>query len=212
MSVKEIVGEIRELKGKNKVKQCRANHKVPAIVYGLGKDDELVQVDYSDMVKLYHTDFGRNIIFDLVIGKEKQRVITNDIQYNVLNQMFIHMDFKRVDQKSKVVVEIPVKLTGVCPGVKMGGVLIQKMKRLKVECSIDNIAPALELDISDLQVNGFIKVNDVLDNFGVKVLSNPHDTIVRVASPRVQVESTDLEDEEAAEEAGTETAESNTES
>ena len=61
----------------------------------------------------------------------------------------------------------------------------------------------IEIDISKLNVGEFIRVNQVEIEGVVSIISDPYDTIVRIAAPRTQAEvdgDADVEGEEGSEE------------
>src|SRR5690606_18796499 len=87
------------------------------------------------------------------------------------------------DGTKPVVMQIPVKLTGTSPGVKIGGKLIQKLRKLRVKALPQNMPQYVEVSISSLEVGRSVGVGELkFDNF--KIINNPEDTIVSVTMSR----------------------------
>ena len=187
MKVKE-----REGRGKEYVKQLRQANFSPGVIYGLGGDNLLVEFQTSLFEKLLKSDYGRNIVIDLSIERgEKlvsERVMIYDMERDCLTDQLIHVDFLRVKDDVPVKVTIPIRLVGVCPGVKQGGVLVQKMDSIVVKCDISEIPKVYDIDLSVLNVGDFITVQTLADQLSYSILSHHQDTIVRVGAPRVQIE------------------------
>ncbi|RAP38935.1 50S ribosomal protein L25 [Candidatus Marinamargulisbacteria bacterium SCGC AAA071-K20] len=196
---------VRQEKKKNKVKKLRAEGMIPAILYGLKKEAISLSLKRSEVLKVYKTEFGTNVIIDLNITdgtkNNKEQVLTYNLEVDAITNSIKHIDFIRVDENTKVKAHIPIKLIGSAPGLKMGGVLIQKTDSLYVHCVPSKILTEIEVNMSEQEVGDFIRVRD-LDLGEIIILTNPDETIVRIASPRTQVE----EEEEGAEaaEAGAE--------
>ena len=176
---------------KNKVKKLRAEGLIPGVIYGNGKENTNIAVNAVAFEKALRTDYLKNTVLKLNIqnGKESSddMVITYTIQRDVITNFITHIDFLRVDKNTKIKLNIPLKFTGVAPGTKKGGVLIKKMEYLEIAVLPENIPAFITIDMSALETGDFISVSDI-DANGFTVLSNPENSIVRVASPRVEVE------------------------
>jgi large subunit ribosomal protein L25 len=200
---------IRQDKKKNKVKKLRAEGLIPAVIYGLNKESTVISVKRAELLKIYKSDFGINIIIELNItdGDKKStvQVLTHDIETDCITNSVKHVDFIRVDENVKVKANIPLKLVGTAPGLKMGGVMVQKIDSLFIKCLPAKLLKVIEIDMSEQNVGDFVRVKDV--NIGdIEILTAGDDTIVRIAAPRTQEEI--AEEEASAEgEAGTEAAE-----
>lgn len=75
----------------------------------------------------------------------------------------IHADFLELNDDKLVIANLPLKLVGQAAGVKAGGRLEQKMKTLRVRTYPKFLKEAIELDITELQLNGNVRVEDVKD-------------------------------------------------
>jgi large subunit ribosomal protein L25 len=117
-----------------------------------------------------------------VDGKEFQCVI-QDVQYHPVTDIIIHADFLQVFDNKPVTMSIPVKITGTSEGVKMGGKLVTKYRRLKVKALPANLPDSISVDISPMKIGDSIRVRD-LNLSEVTLLESPANVVVSVNMTR----------------------------
>lgn len=175
-----ISGSLRENVGKRDAKQLRYDGQVPAVLYG-GATQTHFSVSVADLKPVVYTPVVHFI--DLDIAGKKAQAIIKDMQFHPLTEEIIHVDFMELDAKKPISIEIPVRLTGTSPGVKVGGKLVQKLRKLRVKGlpadHIDNV----DVSIDALEVGKSVRVGDLkLDKL---VITNAaEDTIVSVTTSR----------------------------
>ena len=124
-SIDILSASLREKVGTNSTKKVRFANKIPAIIYGDGKNPEPISLDVKDLrIEINKSSF-LNKIYDLSINDSKTRVIVQGISQNPVTDQLEHVDFLRVNDKTKVTIEVPVKFLNetLSPGIKRGGVL-----------------------------------------------------------------------------------------
>ncbi|HQT23419.1 MAG: 50S ribosomal protein L25/general stress protein Ctc [Sphingobacteriales bacterium 17-39-43] len=175
-----ISGSPRENVGKRDAKELRYEGKVPAVLYG-GKNQIHFSVSASDLKSLVYTPEVSFVALD-VAGVKAQAII-QDVHFHPLTDLPLHVDFLELDEKKPVVMLIPVKLTGTSPGVKIGGKLVQKLRKLRVKALPKDMPQYVEVSISKLEVGKSVGVGSLkFDNF--IITNNPEDTIVSVTMSR----------------------------
>jgi large subunit ribosomal protein L25 len=175
-----ISGSPRENVGKRDAKELRYEGKVPAVLYG-GKSQIHFSVSASDLKSLVYTPEVSFVALD-VAGVKAQAII-QDVHFHPLTDLPLHVDFLELDEKKPVVMQIPVKLTGTSPGVKIGGKLVQKLRKLRVKALPKDMPQNVEVSISKLDVGKSVGVGSLkFDNF--VITNNPEDTIVSVTMSR----------------------------
>ncbi len=175
-----ISGSPRENVGKRDAKELRYEGKVPAVLYG-GKNQIHFSVSASDLKSLVYTPEVSFVALD-VAGVKAQAII-QDVHFHPLTDLPLHVDFLELDEKKPVVMLIPVKLTGTSPGVKIGGKLVQKLRKLRVKALPKDMPQYVEVSISKLEVGKSVGVGSLkFDNFNIT--NNPEDTIVSVTMSR----------------------------
>jgi large subunit ribosomal protein L25 len=175
-----ISGSPRENVGKRDAKELRYQGLVPAVLYG-GKNQIHFSVSAADLKSLVFTPEVSFVALE--IGSVKAQAIIQDVNFHPLTDLPLHVDFLELDEKKPVVMQIPVKLTGTSPGVKIGGKLIQKLRKLRVKALPKDMPQNVEVSIVTLEVGKSVGVGELkFDNF--KITNNPEDTIVSVTMSR----------------------------
>ncbi len=62
----------------------------------------------------------------------------------------MHIDFIEINDDKKVVIDVPVKLTGTSEGQRQGGKLLNKVRKLKIKAFPSNLPDAVDIDITPL--------------------------------------------------------------
>jgi len=175
-----ISGSLRENVGKRDAKELRYEGKVPAVLYG-GKKQYHFAVSAADLKSLVYTPDVHFV--DLDLDGQKFKAIIQEMQFHPLNDLIRHIDFLELDDKKEVVMNIPVALTGTSPGVRSGGKLLQKLRKLRVKALPNDIPQEIEVSLNALEVGKSVRVEEVkVDN--ARILNNGDDTIVSVGMSR----------------------------
>jgi len=175
-----ISGSKRGNVGKRDAKELRYEGKVPAVLYG-GKGQTHFSVLVSDLKAVIYTPEVQFI--ELNIDGTKFQAIVQDAQFHPLNETILHVDFFELNAEKPLVMQVPVKLTGTSPGVKMGGKLVQKLRKLRVKALPAAMPQNVEVSIEPLEVGKSVRVRD-LKFEGFEVTNTPEDTIVSVTTSR----------------------------
>ena len=120
---------------------------------------------------------------EITVGGTKTKAIIKEAQFHPLTDVLLHVDFLQLFEEKEIVMEIPVKLTGTSPGVKMGGKLVQKLRKLRVKSLPANMPQVVEVSIAKLEVGNLFRVRD-LEKGDYVVTNTPEDTIVSVGMSR----------------------------
>lgn len=175
-----ISGSPRENVGKRDAKELRYEGKVPAVLYG-GKEQQHLAVVISDLRDVIYTPEVNFVEID--VNGTKTKAIVKDTQFHPLTDVLMHIDFLQLFDEKEIVMEIPVKLTGTSPGVKMGGKLIQKLRKLRVKALPADMPQNVEVSLEKLEVGSLFRVRDLKGN-KYTITNTPEDTIVSVAMSR----------------------------
>ncbi|PWG79656.1 50S ribosomal protein L25/general stress protein Ctc [Pararcticibacter amylolyticus] len=175
-----ISGSRRGSVGKRDAKELRYEGKVPAVLYG-GKEQTHFAVDVSALKPLiYSADVS---FVEIEVDGVKTKSIIQEAQFHPLTEQILHVDFYQLSEDKPVVMQIPVKLTGTSPGVKMGGKLVQKLRKLRVKALPKDMPQYVEVSIEPLEVGKSVRVRDLkFDQFAIT--NTPEDTIVSVTTSR----------------------------
>nr|WP_199077664.1 50S ribosomal protein L25/general stress protein Ctc [Pedobacter sp. ASV19] len=175
-----ISGSPRENVGKRDAKELRYEGKVPAVLYG-GKEQSHFAVVTTELKDAIYTPEANFVSID--INGKKTNAIIKELQFHPVTDQLLHVDFLQLFDDKEILMEIPVKLTGTSPGVKMGGKLVQKLRKLRVKALPKDMPQSVEVSIAKLEVGNLFRVRD-LEKGAYTVTNTPEDTIVSVGMSR----------------------------
>ncbi len=204
----EIIGYKRANLGKAHSKRLRAEGQVPCVLYG-GKE----QIHFSAPMILF-----REIVYTpeaafvkLNIEGDEYSAILQDIQFHPVNELILHADFLILSEDKPIKMDIPVKFSGTAPGIIQGGLLVVKLRKIKIKALPINMPEDITLDVSGLDLGKSVKVASI-EAKDFEILNNSRITIASVEIPRAlkaddEEEEEEGEEEEGGEEGATESAE-----
>lgn len=174
---------------KNAARRVRVEGKIPAVVYGAGKDSVAVTVDPKVITKILHSDSGHNTIFDLdITGSAVAKAMIVDWQREPIKGALLHIDLKRIAMDKAMRVSVPIQLVGVPVGVKaQGGILEHVLREVEIECLPSDIPSHLDVDVSALEINGSIHVSDLPHSGSIKFLGDEGATVAHVSLIKEEV-------------------------
>lgn len=177
----------RETRGKNANRQLRAGGRIPAVVYGGGRDPVAIELGKRQLEELLKTAGGENAVFLLKLaGTDKSRhTMIREIQQDAITGDLIHVDFQRVNLDEKVRVAVSIDLRGEAIGVKNeGGLLDFVTREVEIECLPDKIPPQLVVDVSGLHVGHHIEAREIELPEGVELHVEPERVIASLVARR----------------------------
>ncbi len=204
-----IKGSERESVGKKATKALRNAGMVPCVVYGGDKPLHFSapELAFRDLV---YTAAAHTVKVDL--GEGKLKAIMQDIQFHPVTDRILHIDFYQIFDDIEITMNIPVKLLGSSPGVRNGGRLLFRKRKLAIKALPDKLPDFFDIDISKLKIGENVSVGSLLnDDFNIL---HPESTVVvqvKTARAAVEVEEDEEEGEEGAEGEAAEGAEATAE-
>ncbi len=175
-----IEGQLRTETGKKATRQYRSQGLVPGVIYGGAKEVNFVAPVLAFKPLVYTPEFQ---VAEIKVDGASYRCILKDIQFDKVSDALNHVDFLELVEDKKVIATLPIKFTGASIGVKEGGKLVTKMKTLKVKAYPKHLKENIELDITNLTLNGNIRVEDVKDE-NLEILNSPRIPIASVVMTR----------------------------
>jgi large subunit ribosomal protein L25 len=188
MKTVTIEGQLRTATGKSATRQLRSQDLVPGVIYGGAKEINFTASAKAFKPLVYTPDFQ---LAKVVVDGQTYTCILKDIQFDKVSDRLNHIDLLELVEDKKVSATIPLKFTGNSVGVKAGGKLVIKIKSLKVKTYPKYLRENIEVDTTNLELNGNIRVEDVkIENY--EILNSPRIPIASVTMTR------QLKQEEAA--------------
>lgn len=190
MSPVVVEAQERSEFGKNASRRLRARGSIPAVLYGHGSQNVSIAVDPKKVVEILTSETGRNTIFKLDVNGRFEDVLIREYQLHPVKGTLLHVDFQRVAMDEVMEFEVPVEVVGTAPGVKAGGILDVVLRELTVECLPSEVPDHIQVDVSNLEIGGMVRVSDLqVDTSKIKVLNDPHLVVLVVTAPRVEEEA-----------------------
>ncbi len=183
-----IEGQLRTETGKKATRQLRSEEKVPGVIYGGATEINFVAPAKAFKALVYTPEFQ---LAEVKIDGKAYRCILKDLQFNKVTDVLTHVDLLELVEDKKVIATLPLHLTGAPIGVKEGGKLVTKIKSLKVKTLPKYLRASIELDITNLNLNENVRVEDVKAE-NMEILNSPRIPIASIVMTR------QLKQEEAA--------------
>jgi large subunit ribosomal protein L25 len=181
----------REPGNKNAARRVRAGGRIPAVVYGAGKEATSVAVDPRQVLRILHSESGHNTIFDLAMDDSRSKAMIVDWQFEPIKGRLLHVDVQRIAMDKKLTVTVPVLLKGEAAGVKQeGGILEQILREIEIECLPADIPKSIEADISHLTFGVELRVKDLAHNPKLKFLTEEDQMVAHITSVKEEVAPT----------------------
>jgi large subunit ribosomal protein L25 len=158
MNTVVIEGQLRTNSGKKAARDLRSQGNVLGVIYG-GKEEihfYAPQLAFRDLV--YTSAFQ---IAELKIDGKSYKAIIKDLQFDVVTDRLNHIDFLELVEDKKVIANLPFIFEGQPAGVKAGGRLQLRLKKVKVRTYPKHLTDGIKVDLTNLELNGNLRVEDI---------------------------------------------------
>lgn len=184
----QVTAEPRTEQGKSASRRLRRSGKVPAILYGAGKDPASIQLDHNEM--LLHTEheaFYSHILTLKMSSGADEKVVLKAMQRHPVRPLILHVDLLRINESEELTLRVPLHFLNeeTCPAVKTnGGVISHHMNDLEVLCLPKDLPEFIEIDLMDVAIGDTIHLADLKMPAGVRIASVAHggDSMLPVVS------------------------------
>ncbi len=181
MNAIQLNGTARTETGKKAAANSRTAGMVPCNLYGAGENKSFT-LTKSDAHRLIHTpDFQ---VVDINVDGTTYRAIIKEVQMHPLTDDIRHLDFLAIENGKQITVEIPVRVTGGSPkGVRDGGKLQVKVRKLKVKTTPEKLMPSLEINLENLELGKTFRIGDI-NIEGYEIMHSASIPVASVFIPR----------------------------
>lgn len=188
----EITAFPRGRSGTGSSRRMRRTGKVPGVVYGAGKESQMIELDHNALARHLKMESFHASILDMNLNGSRERVLLRDVQMHPWRSEVLHVDFQRVAADRKIHMKVPLHFIHAesCPGAKEGGVVNHVMTDLDIQCLPDDLPEFVEVDLAQLQLGDSIHALELSLPQGVELvprlkIDNP--VVVTVQVPREAV-------------------------
>ena len=167
----EIQTEPRDMSGTADSRRIRHAGKIPAVLYGAGKDNEHVVLDHDEMFHNLEKEGFVASILSVKTDKGAQQAILRDVQMHPYKPQVMHIDFLRIRESEAMTIKVPVHLVGEgdAPGVVEGGILTQSINEIDITCLPKDLPEYLQINISTLELSSSMHMSDIILPEGVQL-------------------------------------------
>jgi large subunit ribosomal protein L25 len=187
-----LKAEKRDQTGTKAAVQVRRAGRIPGIVYGHKKEPIAISLDAHSLVQSLH--HGHRL-FDIQIGRKKDKVLLKDLQYDYLGKDIIHIDLIRVDVSESVKVTVPIELKGTAKGTHEGGIVEEHLDHLEIECKVTDIPDTIIVSVKDVGVGDTLVAGDVELPEGINLITSSTQVIATCSLVAAAKSTEELEEE-----------------
>ena len=145
---------------KSGVKELRSENNIPGVFYSFDSKESIPFYIKLDILNEAKKSGAR--IFNILVGDKKQNVIFKSVQYHPVTDQIIHIDLYGVNMDQAVTVKVQLILNGNATGViNEGGVLVQSLNELEIDCLPGDIPENIEIDIAHLNLGDSFRASDL---------------------------------------------------
>ena len=189
MATVSLSASPREAAGKGGARQLRMSGQIPAVIYGHARQPQALTLNARDLDKMLEHIQAESTVIEVSVGGKTSKTLIREIQRHPFKRQILHVDFQELVAGEKVIVNIPIVLSGIPEGVRLdGGVLDQTLRELEIEVDPSNIPDRFELDVTNMMIGDSLHVSDIQLPAGVEVQDDPETSVAVLAAPRAVIE------------------------
>ena len=187
MATARLGASARTTGGKGAARALRREGRVPAVIYGHGREPQSLSVNTRELERLLGQIAAGSTVIELDLDGRGARTLIREIQRHPVKRFIMHVDFQELVAGERVTVRVPLHYVGTPEGVRIGGGLLdQVLHEVEVEADPADIPNHIEVDVSALQIAQALHVGDLPLPAGVTVTGDTALTVCTVQPPRVE--------------------------
>ena len=199
----EVVARPRDAIGTNASRRLRRTGRIPAILYGGGKDSMPLSIEENRIKKQIENEaFAAHVLTVKIDGAESQAVLKS-VHREPATERVIHMDFQRISASSEIHMHVPLHFMNeeACPGKKAGGIVTHLLVEVEVGCLPKDLPEYIEVDMAALEVGDAVHLSELALPEGVHIMALAHNPdndqpVVNVQHPQKLDTEAATEDDE----------------
>ena len=184
----------RTLVKRGGVKKLRASGRIPATIYGTQNKPQNLELNAREFGDLLGHSVSENLLVDLTVendAKAKRLALLQEVQHHPVSGSILHVDLHEVAENELVTVSVPLETSGEPEGVKTGGGALEHiLHKVKVRCLPKDLPEQIVVDVTALVIGKSIHLGEIVAPAGVTILGDKHISVISVAAPRTEEETT----------------------
>jgi large subunit ribosomal protein L25 len=182
----------RAKQGTGASRRLRITGRTPGIVYGGTAEPTLIEIDHNALWHAIKKEAFHASILDMELAGKTEKVLLRDLQMHPFRQLILHIDFQRVDAKTRLTMKVPLHFSGEeeSPAVKVEGCLVNHVvTELNISCLPKDIPEFIAVDLTGLKKGSSLHVKDITLPKGVKFVAKGQENPVLVSVSAVSAEA-----------------------
>lgn len=182
----QLNAEKRAGSGSSASREMRRGGRVPAVIYGRGRDPQTLAVDGVALGRLLEKIHPESTIVELTVDGATVKTLIREVQRHPVRPGIVHVDFYEIHAGEKIRVEVPIHCTGIPEGVRnQGGTLDQVIRNVAILVDPAFIPEHVDLDVTALTIGKSVHVSD-LSVPNAEILMDGALTVATVVAPRME--------------------------
>jgi large subunit ribosomal protein L25 len=163
--------EKRAEQGKGASRRLRHTGKLPAIVYGAGKEPAAITLEHNEILRHLQEETFYSQILTVDLDGAREKVVLRDLQRHPAKALVLHLDLQRIDEKEEIRVSIPIHFLNqdTSPGVKLSGQVSHQMIEIEISCLPKDLPEFLELDMGEMNIGDSLHLSDLKVPEGIQL-------------------------------------------
>ena len=210
----EVIAETRREGGKGPIRRMRRGGRIPAVIYGAGKESASLVLDANRIHRQLENETFFSHILTVTVDGEQTQAVLKSLPRDPTTNKVTHIDFLRVSSTQEITMNVPLRFVNEeeCPGKRHGGVVSRLLVDVEVSCLPKDLPEFIEVDMIDLDIGDALHLSQLVVPDGVRLLALAHDAehdqpVVSVQHPqKLEEEEVEAAAEEGELEPGAEAA------
>jgi large subunit ribosomal protein L25 len=181
MEVMTLEASLRTDLGKTGTKANRKNNRIPCVLYGGSEIQHFTLAPLDLRTLVYSPDFK---VVEINLDGQVHKCILKSVQYHPVTDSIMHIDFLRLVENHPIKIEVPISFEGIAVGLKAGGKLIKKMRKVKIKTTPEKLIDKIVLDTTPMGLGQSQRIKDLVVGEGIEILNNENIPIATIDIPR----------------------------
>lgn len=188
----QFVAFERAMQGTGASRRLRITGRTPGIVFGGTAAPASIELDHNALWHALKKEAFHSSILDMEVAGKVEKVLLRDVQYHPYKPLVLHVDFQRVDEKTRLRKKVPLHFTGEenSPAVKNDKCLVNHIvNEVEIECLAMQLPEFIGVDLSAAEKGATVHTGDIKLPAGVKIVTHGRKdiTIATVVEPVEEV-------------------------
>ena len=168
--------ELRADMGKGASRRLRHAGKVPAIIYGSGKEPTPITLEHNELAHQVDNEAFFSHILSVKLDGKDESAIVKDLQRHPSRPIIMHMDLQRISATETIRVNVPIHFINeeLSPGVREGGLISHSISEVEIQCLPGKLPEYIEADLGELDLNAIFHLTDLKLPEGVEIVELTH--------------------------------------